>query len=270
MKLRQLFDYRFLSKNPPYVALLASFFVFLGLMAAYLFFSSAMSLVMVAFSSLLILPYIVMILKTERMPGGGKLSGILKRHDRLIKFYIYLFFGMAITYMLLYIALAPGICDIAFNSQTNLITPGPIGFYFNSGFFTQIIANNLTLVFVCVFLSLFYGTGAVFILNYNASVVGVMYGSPVRPLIWGAYGAPVLFQNMLVYVPHTLLEVLAYLLAAISGGILSNALVTRAGKGNSLNRILLKDSLFFLAIAVVLILAGGFVETVLPPLFSLA
>ena len=87
---RELFDYRFLSRNPPYVALLAAYFVFLGMLAAYLFFSSAMSLVMVTFSSLLILPYIVMILKKEKMAGGGELAGILKRHDRLIKFYIYL------------------------------------------------------------------------------------------------------------------------------------------------------------------------------------
>lgn len=65
--------------------------------------------------------------------------------------------------------------------------------------------------------------------------------------------------------------VLAYLLAAISGGgILSNALITGTGKGDAMNRVLLKDSAFFLAIAVVLILAGGFVETMLPPLFGLA
>jgi len=265
----RIFDYEFLSKNPPYAAILSAFFVFLGVISAYFFFSSAMSLVMVSFSSLLLLPYVTRILKTDKIKGSYRFSGILKRYDKLIGFYIYLFFGMSLAYMFLYIILAPAINERAFSSQVSLIIPGPVGFYFNPDIFTQIIANNLTIVFVCVLLSLFYGTGSIFILNYNASVLGVMYGSAVRPLVWGAGSVPIVFANMLAYVPHTLLEVLAYLLAAISGGILSNALIMNSGSGDSKKiGLLLRDSIFFLILSVILILAGGFIETVIPPLFS--
>lgn len=270
MLLRRLLDYRFLRQNPPYIALLAACFVWLGLLAAYLFFSSAMSLVMVAFSSLLILPYIIKILATEKTGDKKGFMQLLDRHDELIKFYIYMFLGMSLAYMVMFVSLAPPVNEAAFRNQVDLITPGPAGSYFNPGFFTQIVSNNLAIVFVCVFLSLFYGTGAIFILNYNASVLGTMYGSAVRPLVWGANAVPLIFSNMLAFVPHTMLEVLAYLFAAISGGILSNSiLINRSGpKAAAQGKVLFMDSMFFLALAVVLILTGGVVETVLPAMFS--
>jgi len=147
--------------------------------------------------------------------------------------------------------------------------PGPVGNFFNPGFFIDIVSNNVTIVLICVLLSLFYGAGAIFILNYNASILGVIYGSSVRPLIWGMEGVPMVFSSILVFVPHTFLEILGYLMAAISGGILSNAFTVRMDtmEGVRTGRLFLRDSVIFLVFAMALIIAGGFVETVLPPLF---
>lgn len=250
-----------LRKKSHLAMIMAGFFVLIGFVAAFFIFSSAMSLAMIAFSSLLILPFLIKILEkeapaTEKMKATHKnelynwfnpssISKIFERHESLIKFYIFLFFGMALEYAMLFAVLQPAVGESAFSHQLGLF--GPTGEFFSSDILSQILENNLQIAIISFALSIFYGAGSIFILNYNASIVGVMYGSTFRTLLWGT---PLFYSNILFYIPHTFLEIIAYLLAAVAGGLLIKGL----------RRDILRDSAVLFSLSIILIFIAGYVE----------
>ena len=108
-----------------------------------------------------------------------------------------------------------------------------------------------------VFLFLFsflFGAGAVFILTWNASMLSVVISKAA--LSGGGFQA--LPLAILAYFPHGSLEILAYFIGALAGGVVSIALTKRNSKWLFL---VFKDSLVLVAIAVVLLVAAAFVET---------
>jgi len=262
-------------RKPAYAFITAAFFVLIGFLAAFFIFYSAISIAMLAFTSLLLLPFIIKILEPEEKEGSrnifklqlstsetrririrewfspSTISSILKRNEKLIIFYSFLFFGMALEFMLLFALLPPSISDAAFSQQINVI--GPAGNFF--GPFGDLLVNNLQILTIAFALSVFFGAGSIFILTYNASIAGVMYGSSLRTIIWGS---PMLYSNILLYLPHTILEIFAYLLAAVAGGMLIRGL----------SRENIRDALIIFAISVVILVFAAYVESTVPYAFS--
>ena len=316
MVLDKYINPRLLRTKPKYAILTALFFVLLGFISSMLVFSSEISVVMVAFSSLLILPYVVKIFEFDELDvdieGSSKeelkewaakclrdgfspqqikdnlirdnldqidslmldlgvieevkeeylhYSNPISRHKKTIEFYIYLFLGMFLGYAILYSVMPPQLTTQVFDNQLDVLRPGPRGFYGYVSLFWAIVQNNLMITLVCVMLSLLYGSGAIFILNYNASIAGVLYGSSVRALLGAGQG---FLANPYSFVPHTVIEILAYLFAAIAGAILSKAAMGVL-PGNP--RLLLKDGLLYLAVAIILIFIGASVEVTVPFMF---
>ncbi len=309
MVLDNILNPRILREKPYYSAFMSFIFVILGFFTASFIFASQMSIVMVALSSLFLLPYVVKIFEFDELninidetsqedleawvhkclrdgytieqikfnliqdnldkpdsviydlTGVDRVfvkymesSNLFVRHRNIINFYLFLFLGASIAFMLLYGSLNNEFVGVAFENQLDVIRPGPQGMFRGEKLFGPIVVNNLKITLICVLLSLLYGSGAIFILNYNASIAGVMYGSSIRTLLWGTSN---LYPNLLLYLPHTTIEIFAYLLAAISGGILSKA---ASGIQPGSEEIWLKDGLILLFISIVLIFIGGFVE----------
>ena len=243
-----------LKKRPAFAAIAAAFFVLIGFIAAFFVFSSSMSIAMIAFGSLLLLPFIIKILEpnTDYEPPKGKplrLSDIFKTHNRLIVFYVFLFFGMALEYTLLFAVLPPTLSDTAFSNQMALI--GPAGQFGLPDMFASILGNNVMILIIAFALSVFFGAGSIFVLNYNASIAGVLYGSTFRTLLWGT---PPVAANLLFFLPHTILEILAYLLAAVGGGILVRGLT----KEN------VRDSAVLFVISLMVLILAAWVEVQVP------
>lgn len=239
-----------LKKKPAFAAIAAAFFVLIGFIAAFFVFSASMSIAMVAFGSLLLLPFIIKILEpnTDYEPPRGKplnVSHILKEHNLLIVFYVFLFFGMALEYTLLFAVLPPTLSDAAFSNQMAMI--GPAGQFSMPDAFVSILGNNFMILVIAFALSVFFGAGSIFVLNYNASIAGVLYGSAFRTLIWGT---PPVAANLLLFLPHTILEILAYLLAAVGGGILVRGI----------NRENVRDSSVLFVISLVILIVAAVIE----------
>lgn len=315
--LDKFIDPKLLRTRPLYAIPTGLFFVILGFVSSMLVFSSQISVVMIAFSSLLILPYIIKIFEFDELDvdiddtNSGELeawvrkclrdgfspkqikdslikdnmdkpydllydltgvdeeylnyvkaSNVFTRHIKTIQFYVYLFLGMFLAYAILYSVLPADLSVSVFENQLDIMKPGPAGFFGKAELLGGIIKNNLVITLVCVFLSLLYGSGAIFILNYNASIAGVLYGSSMRALLGGGVG---FLANPYAFVPHTVVEILAYLFAAISGGIISKA-ASSVLPGSA--RILVRDGLIYLAFSVVLILIAGVVEVTVPFMFT--
>ena len=309
MVLDKFFDPKLLNMKPRYAVPTAFFFVILGFVCSYMIFSSQISIVMVAFSSFLILPYVMKIFEFDEldvsidgtnkqdlekwvvkcMKDGYspkqvkdsiikdnlenpyslmydlalideislkevKASNPIQRHNRTIALYSFLFVGMLLAYTILFNILPQPLKENVFFNQIGVVKPG-----YNTGLsriaaFKTILTNNLIIIVICVFLSLIYGSGAIFILNYNASIAGVLFGGSIAPFLGRSGG---FLDNPAMFIPHTIIEILAYLIAAIAGAILSKA-AAQVLPGNP--KILVKDGVIYLFISVLLIVVGAIVE----------
>ena len=235
-------------RKPSWAALTAAFFVLIGFAAAYLTFFQALSLVMVALASLMLLPYLIDIFTRMEVHSINREKGIipsLKRHEKLIQLYVWLFFGMALEFALLYAILPPVIGNHAFSAQLSLL--GPQAAFFQPDVALSIFANNLQLALIAFALSPFWGAGSLFILGYTASIAGVVYGSTLNSLIYGTPG----FAVSLAFLPHTILEILGYLFAAVAG----IALIRKVSKET------LTDAGWLLAVGIVFIAMGAIIES---------
>jgi len=263
MVLERIVGMSLLKKQPDVALFLGFIFTLIAFLTSYMIFVSGMSVAMIGFASLLMLPYINKIMK----PESPEYRSVFHKENTSIKFFAWLFFGMALAYTILFGILRPDVRDIAFRTQINIVE-GQVGL---SGgmfglpiFFYEIVSNNLIIVAIAIILSFFYGAGSVFVLNYNASIAGIVYGSWLSGLIWpnpSAWGASeiaLLYQSPVLFLPHTILEILAYLLAAIAGLIISKPLTNRNHK------LVERDTILLLVAAVVLIIAGGLVEITVP------
>jgi uncharacterized membrane protein SpoIIM required for sporulation len=252
-----------LTDQPDVAFFIGFIFVLIGFISSYLIFSAGMSIAMIGFSSLLILPYIIKIMR----PESSHYTSVFDKKNSTIKFFGYLFLGMALAYTVLFGVLNPTTLETAFAMQLDIVNPGrtmegsftAAGLEFNpTQLFMEIVSNNIIIVVIAILMSFVYGSGAIFILNYNASIAGIVYGSNINLFIWGETAVNYLFQFPILYLPHTIIEITAYLLAGICGVILSKP-VTRKNKN-----LIQRDAMILFIAAIALILIGGVVEVTVP------
>ena len=130
--------------------------------------------------------------------------------------------------------------------------------------FSDFFLNNTQVMILIFILSMLFGAGAIFILAWNASVIGVYAGLIVNSFVikgfplTNAYifGVPVALVSIAL---HGIPEIMAYFFAGIAGGILSVG-VMREKLGSRNFKIIFIDSLKFLLIAEVFIAFAAWLE----------
>ena len=75
-------------------------------------------------------------------------------------------------------------------------------------------------------------------------------------MIWGNVGFAPFYANLLSYIPHTIVEIMAYLFAAVAGGIL----VSRREED-------ILEATFLFCIAIALVFLGWYIEVTVPGSF---
>ena len=122
------------------------------------------------------------------------------------------------------------------------------------GSFVKIVQNNLQVMLFAFVFSLVFGAGAVFIITWNASILGVaiarVAGHPLN--------IPV---TALRYVPHGVPEIAAYLLAGLAGGILSAAVIRE--HDSRVLKVIAMDSAKIMLLALALVIVAGAIEVYL-------
>lgn len=258
-----------IEKKPSYGIVLGFIFATLGITFAFLVFGTEPSFPAIFLTTLSSTPLIVKIIKSEKQKAG-----ILKRHEKIIEVYFYLFFGMTIAFMLFSAFLPNEISNSIFSEQLNKFSVGyftkqstasierlnqfaVVNFTKQSNLFFWIIINNFGLVLFFFLLSLFYGSGSMFLLAWNASILGVMWGDILKMSL--SLMDPLVFvKNVFFIFPFLLPEIEAYFLASVAGGIVSINLDNKKKLELAMN-----DSLIFLVLSVVLILIAGTIEAIL-------
>jgi uncharacterized membrane protein SpoIIM required for sporulation len=176
------------------------------------------------------------------------------RHSNIIIYYISIIIAVSSTVSFFYLLLPSEISNRIFSNQ--IATVAQItGSFSSQEMFLKIFINNLIVMCVCFIFSLFYSTGAIFLISWNASVLGIAVGQGAKELFGFASIPLVLFS----YLPHGLPEFLGYIFAGIAGGILSVA-ITRHKESRKHKIFVLKDSLLLFSVGVLFILVGAIIE----------
>lgn len=121
--------------------------------------------------------------------------------------------------------------------------------------FFEIISNNLSVFFLTFILSFLLTAGMVFVLVWNASVLGVFLSKVSKSILH----VPVVSIS---YIPHGILEVSGYILAGISGFFLSHEIeefVEWDKKGRAVK--LMEDSSFVLILGLLFLILGAVLES---------
>ncbi|MEM5832410.1 MAG: stage II sporulation protein M [Candidatus Aenigmatarchaeota archaeon] len=190
--------------------------------------------------------------KISRKNKENSITSIFSFYREIILAYAAIFCGITLVLSILYLILPVEIAERTFQTQINEIK-AIRGYFYFGGTFQTILFNNLGVLLVCFIFSFVYGAGAIFILTWNASILSTAIGMTAKA-IGGIYALPI---AVMVYFPHGSLEILAYFLGAIAGGIASNTLIR-----NKLGKVIVWDIAFLLSLAVLLLLIGATIETI--------
>ncbi|MFB6167092.1 MAG: stage II sporulation protein M [Candidatus Nanohaloarchaea archaeon] len=179
---------------------------------------------------------------------------LVRRHARQLELYMSFFFGVTFAFALSVFYLP----DSFYSVQLQVLQSirGPTGNMVLNGLLMQIVSNNMWVFAVTFVLAFFVSSGIIFILAWNASVLGVLIGS----LADHALQVPFV---TLFYLPHGLLEVGGYVLAGIAGSLMSYAVERPVqGKEKDLHLRVLKDVAVMVGVGAVLIVAAGLIEVI--------
>ena len=122
------------------------------------------------------------------------------------------------------------------------------------GSFIRILSNNMQVLAFSFLFSLFFGAGAVFIVAWNASILGVYIRQLSRHVLeipwWSMF-----------FLPHGIFEIGGYLCAGLAGGIISAAVLRK--NSSKVLRIIIMDSAKIIMLGAAMILIGAAIEVYL-------
>jgi uncharacterized membrane protein SpoIIM required for sporulation len=212
--------------------------------------------------------FITLFIKKEEMleeqyaAGKDYDSRFWVRHEKDIMILLFFFVGLTLSFAVWSVFMPQAffqaqitkinaIQSIATGSVADVATGHAVDQF---GTFTRILQNNLQVMTFSFIFSFIFGAGAIFIIVWNASVLGVYIGQLSR-FVWQI---PIV---SLSFIPHGVPEIAGYLVAGLAGGLISAAVI-RKNTSRTL-RIITFDVVKLLIIAIVLIVVGAGIEAYL-------
>lgn len=269
-------------KNPKHMFFYGVLYTSIAIIISLWVFPDQASLVMIFLTVMAVSPLFYKTIKYEEEKDMTDFDekSLLKEHARALSFFMWFFIGATITFSLWFAFLPQTLSQIIFSTQTSTIleingnvTGHVIGVFEN---FSKIFFNNLRVLIFCLIFAFVYGFGAIFVLTWNASVIGVAIGNIIRSNIvnisnlFGVESLIVYFKSfslgILRYSIHGIPEILAYFVAGLAGGIISVAIIKHDFRTKNFEKILL-DSSDLIIISIVLILVAALLEVFVTPLF---
>ena len=243
-------------------------YALVGGLLGYSVFRSHVSLVMVSFTAIASVPFFHSAIMKEEEKANYNLP-LIKKHGKIIQVFTYLFLGFVVTFLGMFMFFPGNPTLELFSAQVGIINEirgAPTGSFTSSlGSFSLIMANNFKVLFFCVIFSFFYGAGAIFILSWNASVMGAAIGATMREGLSnsGSY-IGVVSTSIMRYFAHGIPEMIAFLIAGLAGGIVSVALVQGGLKGKEIADAG-KDALNLFGFASLLLVLAALIEVFVSP-----
>ena len=250
---------------------------FMGLLV----FSTYASMLLVFFVSLASVPIMMNIIQLEESKDirAKDEKSLLKEHSKALTAFMFLFLGTVLGVVLLYTVLPNTMVEPMFDAQVATLNAIRGEFTANaisqSDFFFKIFFNNLKVLFLSIIFSFIFGAGAIFIMTWNASVIGTAIGSFIRSNLAsaselvGLSKTAVYFHTisigLLRYSIHGIPEILAYFVGALAGGVISVAIMKGHYKTKKFDRVII-DASELIMIAVLTLVVAGLLEVYVTPL----
>jgi uncharacterized membrane protein SpoIIM required for sporulation len=280
------------AENKPYRMMILGFLVCLvaGLLTYIIFMKTTLepytSMAIVFFTALACVPLMYGIIRFEEEKDLEDLQEkfLLKEHSKALKAFMFLFLGITVSVVVMYVFLPWDVVSHFFAAQNDTlmsIRGGVTGMATAEQFnlFAKIFFNNVKVLIFAILFSFIYGAGAIFIMVWNASVIGAAIGNFIRgnlalysELIGLGMVAKyfhVFAVGLLKYALHGIPEILAYFTAALAGGIISVAVI-KHDLGTAKFEHIILDSADLLLISIGLLFGAAVLEVwVTPLIFSM-
>ena len=267
-------------KKPWEMFFLGFLYTSIGIFISLWIFRDQASLIMVFMITMAALPIFYNTMKLEESKDMlmDKETAILKEHNKAISFFMYMFIGITIACALWYALLPTSTINNLFDKQVGTIqdinnqVSGNV--IYNLNIFWKIFFNNFKVLAFSILFSFIYGAGAIFILTWNATVIGAAIGNFIRANIssytssLGLLDAGNYFHvvslGLLKYSAHGIPEIAAYFYGGLAGGILSVALIRKHFKTEKFSKIMVDFSELIL-IAIGFLVAAALLEVYVTP-----
>lgn len=253
MVLEKLVPIRVALKNPWWMFLIGGIVSVICLVVSFMIFKDSIGLFSTLLITIAMTPFMVNLARYEEEQEEelvDKNINIFQRYGGMLKVYTAFFCGMILSLSVIYLIVPENVTKTMFKNQLDEIT-AIRGKATVIDTFEKIVVNNVGVLFLSFLFSFLFGAGAIFILAWNSSILSAAIGELAKG-IGGLHGLP--FAVMLFF-PHGSLEILAYFISGIAGGVVSAA-ITRKHSKHFLP--ILYDSFKLMLISVViLVIAGG-------------
>lgn len=182
-------------------------------------------------------------------------KGIWARHGKDIILLLIYFFGVTFAFAVWAFFLPETFFQIQ-NMKISEIVGKITGLATNSiNSFEIILLNNISVMAFSFIFALLFGAGAMFIIVWNASILGIYIARLSESIIHIPSVAT-------MFIPHGVPEIASYIAATIAGGIISAAIIRGHHQKGVLPRILL-DAALIMGLALVLVIGAAYVEVYL-------
>jgi len=188
---------------------------------------------------------------------GTSVTSILSRHAALVEVFSFFFLGAVFAYAVWAAALPPQQTQALYGDQLNelnAIRGMNTGKFFDIARFEYLLGHNLQVLGLMFAFCLVYGMGSVYLLLWNASIIGLVVGGKMNE---GLLGVAMGFLSLL---PRGIFEIAAYFVASIAGGVLSVAIMRKHYK-SGIFRFVLRDVGALTALSLVLLAIGAAIES---------
>ncbi len=268
-------------KTPYKVLLLGILYSSIGIFLAIWIFKDQASLIMVFLTVMAVLPLVYSTFKLEEYKDAHQ-SGemhLLKEHSKALTLLIFLFIGFVISFSTWYVLFPTELTSIVFKAQSQTIASinnKILGSAVQFDTLLKIFFNNLRVLIFCFLFSLIYGTGAIFILTWNASVIGAAIGNFIESALshytqkFGALTTATYFSaislSIVRYFTHGIPEMASYFIAGLAGGLFSIALIKKHYFTEKFPQIMF-DISGLVTISILLLGIAAAIEVYVTPLF---
>jgi len=259
MVLERLESIRDAIRNPWHMIPLGIVISSISLFIAFLMTSESVGMFTSFIITIAMMPFMVNLItyeETREEQMAEKMRGnIFQRHREILSIYGAFFAGMLIALTLIFLFLPTDIVDKLFGDQIKQIEiiRGHATIFST---YEKIVVTNIGVLLLSFVFSFLFGAGAMFILAWNASVLATVIGITAKDF-GGLAGLPIAVATFL---PHGTLEILAYFIGGIAGGLVSVAITRKKSKWFG---FILKDSFKLLGTAVIILLIAGGIESLL-------
>lgn len=199
----------------------------------------------------------VQLTRLSRFAIGHRFKRIISVHKTLIELFGFVFLGAIIAYTFWFSVLPQQQSYGLFLQQLQEIKTLKAVItaqIFSPEKFELLALHNFQVLGLMFLFSLLYGIGALYLLLWNASIIGVILGQ--RLIEQGILGV---IAGFLGLIPHGIFEITAYLVAALAGGVLSVSIMRSSNK-KPFFKYLLEDIALLTLLSIVLLVIGAVVE----------